>query len=66
MREGFEMEWSHPEDEAVAWDSEDGCYVVAISDSYDLIDRYVALESDQLRDDLANQLGDSEWCQRNS
>jgi|SRR5215213_1978896 len=63
--EGLEMEWSHPEDEAVAWDSEDGCYVVSTVDSYDLVDRYFALESDQLRNDLANQLGDNDWCQRN-
>lgn len=65
MREGIETEWSHPEDEAVAWDSEDGCYVVSTVDSYDLVDRYLALESEQLRNDLAEQLGDNDWCQRN-
>jgi len=65
MREGIEKEWSHPEDEAVAWDSEDGRYVVSTADSYDLVDRYLALESEQLRNDLADQLGDNDWCQKN-
>lgn len=65
MLEGLETEWSHPEDEAVAWDSEDGRYVVSTVDSYDLVDRYLTLDSGQLRDDLAVHLGDSDWCQKN-
>jgi hypothetical protein len=65
MLEGLETEWSHPEDEAVAWDSEDGRYVCVVLDSYDLVERYLTLDSDQLRDDLADQLGDRDWCQKN-
>lgn len=65
MCEGLEMEWSHPDDEAVAWDSEDGCYVVSTLDSYDLVDRYLGLDFGELRDDFADQLGDRDWCQKN-
>lgn len=64
MLEGLEMEWSHPEDEGVAWDNEDGRYVASISDSYDLVDRYLTLDCGELRDDLADQLGDRDWCQK--
>jgi DNA-directed RNA polymerase subunit RPC12/RpoP len=65
MLQGIYREWSHPEDEAVAWDAEDQCYVVSTLDSYDLIDKYLPLDWGELRSDLVQQLGDRDWCQIN-
>ena len=64
--EGLQTEWADPGDEAVPWDSEEGRYIVPVYDSYDLLEMFVDTTSEELLRDLADRLGDGEWCQKNA
>jgi hypothetical protein len=66
IREGIAMEWAHPGDEAVPWDSEEGRYIVPVYDSQDLLESVIDTASEELLLDLAHLLGDDEWCQKHA
>jgi hypothetical protein len=66
ISEGLQTEWADPGDEAVPWDSEEGRYIAPVYDSYDLLEMFVDTESEELLRDLADLLGDGEWCQKNA
>jgi hypothetical protein len=66
IRDGIETEWADPADEAVPWDSEHGRYIVPTYDSYDLLEKVLSIDSDDLRWDIVHYLGEGDWCQKHS
>lgn len=64
IRDGIETEWADPADEAVPWDSEEDRYIVTTYDSYDLLEKVLSIDSDDLRWDIVHYLGDGDWCQK--
>jgi len=64
--EGLQTEWADPGDEGLPWDSEEGRYILPVHDSYDLLEMFIDTNSEELLRDLADRLGDREWCQQNA
>lgn len=60
---GLQSEYGDPNDEGVPWD---GGWVGDVIDTYDALfeDVELDIESDELRQDILQSIGDHQWCQK--
>lgn len=66
--EGIEQEWADPNEDGVSWISREGGWQSTVYKTSELFDNFLedelGIDGGDLLDDIAESIGDKQWCQK--